>query len=36
LSKDYSSATGWQNIKNWLKQNNLVQQIPESAGGCGV
>ncbi len=36
LSKDYSSVQGWQNIKNWLTQNGLAEELPQSGGSCGV
>lgn len=36
LSKDYSSVTGWQNIKNWLAQSGLQEKLPVSGGSCGV
>jgi hypothetical protein len=36
LSKEYSSATGWQSAKQWLSDKNLIQQPPKQSGGCGV
>ena len=36
LSKDYSSASGWQSVKQWLVDKGLVQQPPKQGGGCGV
>jgi len=36
LSKDYSSASGWQAAKQWLVDKGLVQQPPKQGGGCGV
>ena len=36
LSKDYSSASGWQGAKQWLAEKGLIQQPPKQAGGCGV
>lgn len=36
LSKDYSSASGWQNAKKWLSEKGLIQQPPKQGGGCGV
>lgn len=36
LSKDYSSATGAQDIKKWLSQEGLVEEPPKTGGGCGV
>ncbi len=36
LSKDYSSASGWQSAKQWLADKGLIQQPPKKGGGCGV
>lgn len=36
LSKDYSSASGWQSVKQWLVDKGLVQQPPKQGGGCGI
>lgn len=36
LSKDYSSASGWQTAKQWLSDKGLIQQPPKQGGGCGV
>lgn len=36
LSKDYSSVSGWQNSKNWLRQNGVIKQAPKGGTGCGV
>ena len=36
LSKDYSSASGWQSVKQWLADNGLIQQPPKQGGSCGV
>ncbi len=36
LSKDYSSATGYQNKKQWLTQNGVVETPAKQGGGCGV
>ncbi len=36
LGRDYSSVTGWQNIKNWLSQNGYEKEVPRQGGGCGV
>ena len=36
LSKNYSSASGWQSVKQWLVDQGLVQQPPKQGGGCGV
>lgn len=34
--KDYSTPQGWQRIRQWLSDNNLIEKIPSSGGGCGV
>lgn len=36
LSKEYSSASGWQAAKQWLADKGLIQQPPKQGGGCGV
>ena len=36
LSKDYSSATGAQTIKQWLSSQGLVEEPSKTGGGCGV
>ncbi len=36
LSRDYSSAAGWQSVKQWLADKSLIQQSPKQGGGCGV
>lgn len=36
LSKSYSSASGYQVVKQWLVNNGLVKEPPKSGGGCGV
>lgn len=36
LSKEYSSATGAQTVKQWLVENGLAQQPPKKGGGCGI
>lgn len=36
LSKDYSSATGYQTVKRWLVDNGFAKEPPKSGGGCGV
>ena len=36
LSKDYSSASGWQSVKQQLANKGLIQQPPKQGGGCGV
>ena len=36
LSKDHSSASGYQTVKKWLIDNGFVKDPPKSSGGCGV
>lgn len=36
LSKEYSSASGYQTVKQWLSQKGLIQAPPKQGGGCGV
>ncbi len=36
LSKEYSSASGAQSVKQWLIEKGLVQQPPKQGGGCGI
>ncbi len=36
LSKDYSSASGWQNAKQWLTDKGIEEKPPTGGGGCGV
>lgn len=36
LNKDYSSASGWQTVKQWLVDKGLVQQPPKQGGSCGI
>ena len=36
MGKDYSTASGWQRVKNWLASNNAVEKAPSKGGGCGV
>lgn len=36
LSKNYSSASGWQGAKQWLADKGLIQQPPKQGGSCGV
>ncbi len=36
LGKDYSSASGWRNIKTWLTNKGLEEAPPKQGGGCGV
>lgn len=36
LSKEFSSASGSQAVKQWLVEKGLAQQPPKQGGGCGV
>lgn len=36
LGKNYSSASGWQSVKQWLASKGLIQEAPKQGGGCGV
>lgn len=36
LSKEYSSASGYQRAKQWLSEKGLIQAPPKQGGGCGV
>lgn len=36
LGKNYSSASGWQQVKQWLADNGLIKPPPKTGGGCGV
>lgn len=36
LSKDFSSASGWQIAKKWLIDKGIAQQPPKTGGSCGV
>lgn len=36
LSKDFSSASGLQSVKQWLSSKGLIEQLPKQGGGCGV
>lgn len=36
VSSEYSSGQGWSKTKKWLADNNLIEQAPQSGGGCGV
>jgi len=37
LSKEYSSATGWQLAKQWLGDQGIIEATPkQGGGGCGV
>lgn len=34
--KDYSTPQGWQKVKQWLKEQGLIEQAPSGGGSCGV
>lgn len=34
--QDYSTPQGWQRVRQWLSNNNLIEKAPSSGGGCGV
>ncbi|MBI3619677.1 hypothetical protein HY214_00830 [Candidatus Roizmanbacteria bacterium] len=36
LSRDYSSASGWRNAKQWLTDKGIIQSPPRQGGSCGV
>lgn len=36
LNKEFSSASGWQVAKQWLINQGVVEQPPNSGGSCGV
>lgn len=36
LGKNYSSASGWQSVKQWLASKGLIQEAPKQGGSCGV
>lgn len=36
VSAEFSSGQGWSKTKQWLSQNNLVEEAPSGGGGCGV
>ncbi len=36
VSKEYSSATGWQSVKKWLSDNSIIESSPKQGGSCGV
>ncbi len=36
LGKEYSSASGYQSIKQWLASKGLIQEPLKQGGGCGV
>lgn len=36
VSSQYSSGSGFQAVHQWLSQNGLLKQAPNSGGSCGV
>jgi len=36
LGKDYSSASGWSKVKQWLADKGIIEQPPKQGGSCGV
>jgi len=36
VSEQYSSGTGFQAVHQWLANNGLLEQAPNSGGSCGV
>ena len=34
--KDFSTPQGWQRVRQWLSDNNLIEKAPSGGGGCGV
>lgn len=36
VSRQYSSGSGFKAVHQWLASNSLLEQIPNSGGGCGV
>lgn len=36
LGKEYSSASGWQQAKQWLSAKGIIEQPPKQGGSCGV
>ena len=36
VSSKYSSGTGFQTVHQWLANNGLLEQAPNSGGSCGV
>lgn len=36
LGKEYSSASGWQQVKQWLAKKGIIEQPSQQGGSCGV
>lgn len=36
VGRRYSSGSGFRGVHQWLAENNLLPQTPDSGGGCGV
>lgn len=36
VSQQYSSASGFQGVHQWLGSNGLLEQAPNNGGSCGV
>jgi len=36
VGPNFSSASGFQGVHQWLAENNLLEQIPNSGNSCGV
>ncbi len=36
MGKNYSTASGWSRVRNWLASNNAQEKLPIRGGGCGV
>ncbi|GMR19136.1 MAG: hypothetical protein BMS9Abin34_263 [Patescibacteria group bacterium] len=36
MGEEYSTASGWTRVRNWLEANDAVEEVPSSGGGCGV
>jgi hypothetical protein len=36
VSREYSSISGFQNMHQWLSENGLLEQTPQSGSSCGV
>lgn len=36
VGSNFSSASGFQSVHQWLSENNLLEQVPNSGNSCGV
>ncbi len=36
MGRNYSTASGWIRVKNYLSANNAQERLPASSAGCGV